>query len=109
MVITTDSQVKNLLSGNNNVTIVHVCVPQWLNGVLILLPSIEDTFEEIKGKTQDYLNLLELGVVLEEISDACPCEYQSEHTVALVCELCVCVTVCMQLQYRADDLSLIRC
>ena len=75
MVIMTDSQVKNLLSGNNSVTIVHVCVPQWVNGVPILLPSIEDTFEEIKSKTQDYLSLLELGVVLQEISDACPCEY----------------------------------
>ena len=57
-----------------SVGLLYVCVLLCLNCVLILLASIEEILEEINSKTKAYLSLLELGMVLEEIRDACPCE-----------------------------------
>ena len=49
----------------------------WLSSSLT---SIEEGFEEVKSDTKAYLNLLELGMVLEEISSACLCEYTTVDT-----------------------------
>ena len=75
VVIMKDSQVKNQLSGNNDhdhCMCSSVFMVYWLPWSLT---RVEDRFKEIKSDTKAYLNLLELGVVLEEISSACPCEH----------------------------------
>ena len=41
--------------------------------------SLTSTCKEIITESKVYLNLLELAMVLKEISFACSCEYHSEH------------------------------